>query len=134
MKIRTNYVSNSSSSSFICYIKKDKFKQFKRDFEEYVSFLQNMFPKYEFEYFPLEFKEYSEREIVIKYIQEKEGVKYPSNELIEFFTKKLKEKDYCFEIVNSVGVSYTVDSELYTTLPFQEMCQSFIENYNANKG
>ena len=35
MKIRTNYVSNSSSSSFTCYIEKDKINQFKKDFEDY---------------------------------------------------------------------------------------------------
>lgn len=135
MKIRTNYVSNSSSSSFVAYIDKKCFNQFKADFEKFVDAIKNIFPKYEGEYFALSFKTYTEREIVKQYIEEKEGVKYPSEDLIDFFMEKLKKKkDDPFWAVNFVEVEYEIDTECYETMGFQNLCREFIDNYNGNKG
>lgn len=135
MKIRTNYVSNSSSSSFVAYIDKKWFNQFKADFEKFVDAIKNIFPKYEDEYFALSFKTYTEREIVKQYIEEKEGVKYPSEDLIDFFMEKVKKKkDDPFWAVNFVEVKYEIDTECYETTGFQNLCKEFIDNYNGNKG
>lgn len=133
MKLRTNYVSNSSSSSFTCYIEKDKINQFKKDFEDYVTFIKKMFPKYEDEEFPLEFKTYTEKEIVKHYIINQEGVKHPSEDLIEFFYDKLKKNnENIFWCLDSVEIKYWVDTESYSTIGFQNLCENFMNNYNEN--
>jgi hypothetical protein len=110
-------------------------KVVKADFEKFVDAIKNIFPKYEGEYFALSFKTYTEREIVKKYIEEKEGVKYPSEDLIDFFMEKLKKKkDDPFWAVNFVEVEYEIDTECYSTKGFQNLCKEFIDNYNGNKG
>lgn len=133
MKIRINYVSNSSSSSYVLYIKKDMLNQFENDFEEFTDFIKNKFKQYENEDFPLIYKTYTEEEIVKKYIITHEGVKNPSNDLIEFFKEKLKktENDEIW-LKDFVEVKYEIDTESYDTIGFQNMCESFITNYNNN--
>ena len=128
-----NYVSNSSSSSYVLYIKKDILNQFENDFEEFIHFIKNKFKQYENEDFPLIYKTYTEEEIVKKYIITKEGVKNPSDDLIEFFKEKLKKtENEKIWLKDFVEVKYEIDTESYDTIGFQNMCESFITNYNYN--
>lgn len=53
MKIRTGFVSNSSSSSFTCFIAKNSFEQFLKDFDEFQEMLRKLFPKFEYEWFAI---------------------------------------------------------------------------------
>ena len=85
--------SNSSSSSYICFIDVNVFDQFIKDFEKYQETLHKLFHRLENEWFTVTKKDRGTiREQVINYIKKSEGVKNPSDDLIEFFTKKLKKE------------------------------------------
>ena len=134
MKIRTGFVSNSSSSSFTCFIEANYFEQFLKDFEEFQTMLHKLFPKFENEWFTItEKKRGSIREQVIDYIKENEDVKHPSEDLIEFFTEKLKKNGYFNKQDNHVEIEYDVDTEDRATIGFQYLCAEFIQNYRCLK-
>ena len=133
MKIRAGYVSNSSSSSFIASIKKELFQEFEKDFEKFQNFIKEVFPNFEYEDFYYNIlKKQSKKEETIEYIERIEGLKNPSEDMIEFFLKKLEDKNY-FDDNGEVEIEFTINSELYDRLGFDYLCQSFIENYTMCK-
>lgn len=133
MKVRSGYVSNSSSSSFIVHIDKNKIENFKHDFNKFQSYIKEIFPQFENENFYFEIKSQpNKQDIIIDYIKNNEGVKKPSKDLIEFFSKKLEDNEGIFWRLNKIEVEYIIDDECYDTLGFQNLCGSFIENYGLN--
>ncbi len=134
MKIRLNYVSNSSSSSFVTYIRNDLVENFRNDFENFQNCIREIFPQWSEESFWYEISQpKTERELTLDYLKEQEGVKRPTNDMLEFFTKKLKERKYFDEYDGKCQLKYYVDTEDYDSLGFQELCQCFIEKYDWNK-
>ena len=134
MKIRTCFVSNSSSSSYTCFIDVNVFDQFIKDFEKYQDALHKLFPRLENEWFTVTKKNRGTiREQVIDYIKESEGVKNPSDDLIKFFTKKLKKEKYFENQTKYVEIEYVIDTECYDTIGFQNLCGEFIQNYGCLK-
>lgn len=129
MKIRAGYVSNSSSSSFVCSIKKEFFENFQNDFYKFQEFLKEIFPHFEYKDFDYNIlTKKSKKERTTEYIEEVVGFKNPPEDMIEFYLKKLEDKNY-FNDNGEVEIEFTIDSELYDRLGFDYLCQSFIENY-----
>lgn len=132
MKIRISFVSNSSSSSFVCFIDKNIFEQFMNDFKEYQEFLHKLFPRLENEWFEVIKKDKkSIKEQVIDYIKESEGVRNPSDDMIEFFTMKLKKNGYFDNQNEEIEIEYEIDTEAYDIRGFQNLCEQFILNYES---
>lgn len=135
MKIRLAYVSNSSSSSFYWNIDKKYLADFEKDLNEFILFLKRMFPKYEDECFEysIENKEKDKKKITKKYVQEVERVTDPSDDLLDYFMNKLEEKNYFSDESDYFTVKYYIDTEMYETIGFQNLCSEFIEQYQNNK-
>lgn len=71
---------------------------------------------------------------MIDYIKESEHVKHPTEDLIEFYTEKLKKLGYFNDQDSRVEIEYEIDSEDRRTVGFQYLCAEFIKNYEYLKG
>lgn len=134
MKIRFGYVSNSSSSSYVCIMSQDVFAEFEKDFETYMKTLWGIFPRLNgirFDYVPVRIDK-TPMKMVKEYLAE-EGIKNPSGDIKKYFYDKFKKEGRFDNPDKKMEIRYEIDTECYDTCGFQEMCQSFIENYEKNK-